>query len=68
MEFEFTNGSSDFGVDYSKLNTPKSKRGSATPKNGDRFIPNRSAMDLEIASFNLSKENCNPNDNVLFGT
>ena len=34
-----------------------------TPKknvNRDRFIPNRSAMDMEVSNFNLCKENCNP--------
>ena len=38
----------------------------STPKkfsrssNLDRFIPNRSGMDMEVSNFNLCKENCNP--------
>ena len=28
----------------------------------DRFIPNRSALDLDIAHYNLVKENANAND------
>lgn len=38
----------------------------STPRNNgktpsrDRFIPNRAAMDLEVSSFNLCKENNNP--------
>ena len=36
------------------------KRSSKTP--GDRFIPNRSALDLDIAHYNLVKENANAND------
>lgn len=31
-----------------------------TPTRGDRFIPNRSAMDMEIANYHLTKENTNP--------
>ena len=68
MEFEY--GSSDFGVDYTRLtSSPKTpKRGSARTPKGDRFIPNRSAMDMDIAHFNLMKENQNPNtENPLMG-
>jgi len=45
--------------------TPSNKRTTKTPNKtpskGDRFIPNRSAMDIEISHFNLMKENANPN-------
>jgi hypothetical protein len=37
-------------------------------KQGDRFIPNRSAMDIGVAHFNLlkeSKENANSNLDVV---
>src|SRR4051812_46308453 len=77
MEHEL--GHSDFGIDYSNLisspKTPKSsmRRQIKTPKTpsarGDRFIPNRSAMDMDISHFNLLKENTNPNsENPLLGT
>eukprot|EP01119_Soliformovum_irregulare_P006660 TRINITY_DN1887_c0_g1_i3.p1 TRINITY_DN1887_c0_g1~~TRINITY_DN1887_c0_g1_i3.p1 ORF type:complete len:448 (+),score=128.06 TRINITY_DN1887_c0_g1_i3:66-1409(+) len=58
-------------------NTTRSKLG-RTPKKvqGDRFIPVRSAMDIEIANYHLTKENKDPfsNENneklaqALFGT
>ena len=38
--------------------TPR-KNSIKTPSR-DRFIPNRSNMDMEIGNFNLCKENCNP--------
>jgi hypothetical protein len=68
MEHEL--GHSDFGIDYAKLaaspKTPKTKsilkkRIPQESPRGDRFIPNRSAMDMEISHFNLMKENTNPN-------
>ena len=31
----------------------------------DRFIPSRSALDLDIAHYNLVKENANSNDHDL---
>lgn len=31
----------------------------------DRFIPSRSALDLDIAHYNLVKENTNSNDHDL---
>jgi len=44
-------------IDY--LNTVTPGKQSQTPK-GDRFIPNRTAMDLDLSNFNLSKENVAP--------
>jgi hypothetical protein len=70
MEHEL--GHSDFGIDYARLTsspkTPKTKsflkrRIPQESPRGDRFIPNRSAMDMEISHFNLMKENTNPNTN-----
>ena len=40
------------------FSTPK--KSSFRPSNLDRFIPNRSGMDMEVSNFNLCKENCNP--------
>lgn len=45
-------------------NSPKQTRIPKTPKTpnkGDRFIPSRSGMDLDVSHYNLTKENCNPN-------
>lgn len=41
--------------------TGKTPKGKATPGHHDRFIPNRGAMDLANAHFNLMKENGNAN-------
>lgn len=38
-----------------------------TPAQVDRFIPNRSALDLDIAHYNLVKENASANDLDLAG-
>jgi cell division cycle protein 20 (cofactor of APC complex) len=37
--------------------TSKTPRSGKTPNKGDRFIPSRSAMDLEVGRYNLMKEN-----------
>ena len=46
-------------MDFSPTKTPKGKtpaKGSRTPC-GDRFIPNRAAMERSLSSFNLDREN-----------
>ena len=53
-------------MNFTPSKTPKSK----TPgKYADRFIPNRSAMNLAVSSFNLNEnENCDPQNTQNSGT
>ena len=40
--------------------TPNSKRSSGRATTGDRFIPNRAAMDISVSNFELTRDRENP--------
>ena len=61
--FESLSGTPTRKRTNSVLGSPRQRTPqSAKATRGDRFIPNRSALDLDIAHYNLVKENANAND------